>query len=80
MKTTARTVRRVDGRWLNKAIGQRVLALRKQRGLTAEQVGIGVGVTRAAVSNWELGNHGFPIETIYNIALFYGVSPRKLLP
>jgi len=81
MKTFARTVRRIDARWVNHEIGVRLRKQRVKKGLTLAQVGIGLGVSRAAVNNWELGNQeNFVVTTLYNLALFYGVSVKSLLP
>ncbi len=80
--TKTRTIRRADPVWINREIGKRLRALRAKRGYTLAEVGIGVGVSRAAVNNWELGKHqtNFVVTTLYNLALFYRVSVRKLLP
>jgi transcriptional regulator with XRE-family HTH domain len=82
MKTTMRVVARVNPRWLNREIGKRLRVVRKRKGLTLAEVGIGVGVSRAAVNNWELGQHqaNFVVTTLYNLALFYRVPVRRLLP
>lgn len=36
-------------------LGENILKLRKQRGLSQEQLGEQVDVTRQTISNWELG-------------------------
>ena len=75
------TVRRINVAWLNIQIGKRLRALRRSKNLTLTEVARGLGVTRAAVNNWELGiqqNH--VVTTLYNLALFYRVPIRKLLP
>lgn len=81
-KLETRTVRSVDTIWLNAEIGKRLRALRERRGLTLQQVSVGLGVTRAAVNNWELGRaqKNFVLTTIYNLALFYKVPVKRLLP
>ncbi len=81
LKMRIRTVRQIDPLWLNHEIGKRLRALRVAKGYTLAQVGIGLSVTRSAVNNWELGNQqGFMLTTLYNLALFYRVPVRKLLP
>lgn len=82
MKVRRRLVERIDPLWLNQRIGMKLRALRKSRGLTLAEVGIGLGVSRAAVNNWELAKHqsGFLLATLYNLALFYRVPPKSLLP
>lgn len=81
MKRT-KTVERIDPRWLNRQIGVKLRRLRHGRGLTTEEVSIAMGVTRAAVTNWELGKaqSGFLLERLYNLALFYRIHVRQLLP
>ena len=38
------------------AFSERLIKLRKQKGLSQEQLGAAVGVTRQTVSKWELGD------------------------
>ncbi len=82
VKTVTTTVRQVDRLWINVEIGKRLRALRKAKGYTLSDVGIALGVTRAAVNNWELGRaqRNFIVGTLYDLALFYRVPIRKLLP
>lgn len=84
MKVTKQvvTVRRVDNEWLMRELGRRLRDLLQSRGLTLQAVGDGLGVTRAAVNNWELGRsqHGFMLQRVYDIALFYKVPVTRLLP
>ena len=37
------------------ALGKNILELRKKKGLSQEQLGERVNVTRQTISNWELG-------------------------
>ena len=74
------TVKCINPAWLNRQIGMRLLRLRKTRGLTQAQVGIALRVTRAAVANWELGNQNFVVTTLYDLARFYRVPVKRLLP
>jgi transcriptional regulator with XRE-family HTH domain len=75
-----RTVKIVDAQSLNQEVGQRIRQVREKRGLQQAQLGAHLGLTRAAVSNMELGRHAIMLVHIYNIALFLGVPVRKLLP
>lgn len=53
---------------------QKLQELRKQRGLTQEELAKKLYVTRAAVSKWELGR-GYPnIDSLKDIAKFFSVS------
>ena len=83
MKVVSRVVTRkaVDAKWLNGEIGKRLRKERQRRGLTLQEVGNSLGVTRACVNHWELGSHANMLVTVvYNAALFYGVPVRRLLP
>lgn len=77
-----RTVRRADRRWIIREIGKKLRELREEKGYTLAQVGEGVGVSRAAVNNWELGKaqENFLLGTLYDLALFYDVPIARLLP
>ena len=63
---------------MNKSIlGSRIQALRKEKGITQEELGREVGVTAQAVSNWECG--GTPdAELLPRIAEYFGVSIDNL--
>ena len=53
--------------------------LRKQKGLTQEELANALYVSRTAVSKWEAGR-GYPsIQTLKNIAMFFGVTLDELL-
>lgn len=77
-----RTVKRADRRWINVEIGKRLRTMRESKGYTLAEVGEAIGVTRAAVNNWELGRsqNNFILGTLYDLALFYDVPIAKLLP
>ena len=58
---------------------ERLQALRKQKGLTQEQLAQQLFVSRAAVSKWESAR-GYPsIDSLKAIASFYGISIDELL-
>lgn len=53
--------------------------LRKQKGITQEELAVKLFVSRAAVSKWESGR-GYPnIDSLKAIAKFYGVTIDNLL-
>ena len=59
--------------------GQRLQDLRKQKGLTQEELANALYVSRAAVSKWESGR-GYPnIDSLKAIARFYSVTVDELL-
>lgn len=55
-------------------ISERLLTLRKQAGLSQQQVADAVGVTRQTVSNWELGQGAPALDRAAALARLYGVS------
>lgn len=58
---------------------EKLQLLRKQKGLTQEEVAAQLYVSRAAVSKWESGR-GYPnIDSLKAIAAFYGVTIDALL-
>ena len=60
-------------------LSKKLSALRKQRGLTQEELASSLFVSRAAISKWESGR-GYPsIDSIKTLARFYGVSIDALL-
>ena len=58
---------------------EKLQRLRKDRGLTQEELAEKLYVSRAAVSKWELGR-GYPnIESLKDLAAFFSVSVDELL-
>ena len=58
---------------------EKLQALRKQKGLTQEELADALYVSRTAVSKWESGR-GYPnIDTIKNIAKFFNLTVDELL-
>ncbi len=58
---------------------EKLQELRKQRGLTQEELAASLFVSRAAVSKWESGR-GYPsIDSLREIAKFFSVSIDELL-
>ena len=54
-------------------IGDKLKTLRKGRKLTQDQVAEAFGVTRGAISNFEIGKRHPDIKTLQAFATFYGV-------
>jgi transcriptional regulator with XRE-family HTH domain len=75
-----RTVRIVDARSLNRDVGKRIRLEREKRKLAQAEVGAHLGLTRAAISNIELGSHAIMLAHIYNLALLFEIPVRRLLP
>lgn len=58
---------------------QKLQTLRKQRGLTQEELAAALYVSRTAISKWESGR-GYPnLDSLKAIAAFFGVSVDDLL-
>lgn len=62
-----------------KMIGQFLAQLRKNRGLTQEQLGERLGVTNKTVSRWENGNYLPPVELLQSLSEFYGITINEIL-
>jgi len=59
--------------------GEKLQLLRKARGLSQEALAEQLGVTRQAVSKWELGDATPDLENVVALARFFGVSTDYLL-
>lgn len=60
-------------------VGKFIAQLRKERGLTQEELGQKVGVTNKTVSRWENGNYMPDIELLIPLGEILGVSVNELL-
>lgn len=60
--------------------GEKIKALRKQKGLTQTALGEMIGVQKNAVSKWECGRvEAIPTDTIKALASLFGVRPSYLI-
>lgn len=59
---------------MNYSIGHKLKTLRKGRKLTQEQAAEKLGITRATVSNYEVGRRSPHLSELKRIADFYGVG------
>ena len=59
---------------MNNSIGQKLKTLRKGRKLTQQEAADQLGITRATVSNYEVGRRSPHISELKRIADFYGVG------
>lgn len=59
---------------MNSSIGAKLKTLRKGRKLTQEQAAQALGITRASVSNYEVGRRHPHISELRRIGDFYGVG------
>ena len=60
-------------------IGQFLSKLRKEKGLTQDQLGERLGVTNKTVSRWETGTYLPPVEVLQLLSELYGVSINEIL-
>ena len=58
--------------------GERILALRKQAGLSQEQLAEKLEVSRQSVSNWENGLATPDTENVLRMSRLFGVSADRL--
>lgn len=60
--------------------GEMLKNLRKERGLTLEEVGEHLGITKSAIQKYESGEvKNIKLDTIKNLCLFYDVVPMTLI-
>ena len=57
-----------------KEIGQRIKALRKERGLTQEEFAEAINMTVSAISKMEVGNRVPSIDTFVLLSAFFSVT------
>ena len=60
-------------------IGKYLQELRKEKGLTQEQLAEHVGVARRTISRWETGSNLPDLDILIELSDFYNVDLRKLL-
>lgn len=59
-------------------LGQRITQYRKQLGVSQEELGARLGVSRQAVSKWETGAATPDMENLLALAREFGVSVAEL--
>lgn len=62
-----------------KKIGLFLAQLRKEQGLTQEQLGEKLGVTNKTVSRWETGTYLPPVECLQLLSSLYGITINEIL-
>lgn len=60
-------------------IGKFIARLRKERGLSQEQLGAIIGVTNKTISRWETGTYLPPAEMLMSMSKLFDVSINELL-
>ena len=61
------------------SIGKFIAELRKQKGLTQEQLGEQIGVSNKTVSRWETGVYMPPADALMKMSELFGVTVNELL-
>ena len=60
-------------------LGNRLAELRKQHGLSQEELADQLGVSRQAISKWERGEASPDTDNLIELARIYGISLDELL-
>ena len=60
-------------------IGKFICAMRKQQGMTQEQLGERLGVTNKTISRWETGKYMPDIDKLQELYAILGISINELL-
>lgn len=60
-------------------IGKFIAQLRKEQGLTQQQLGDRLGVTNKTVSRWETENYMPPVEILTELSEYFNVSINEIL-
>lgn len=61
-------------------VGERIKLLRMSRGLTQEELGLILGVTKGAIQKYENGQiKNFKVETIKGLTNYFGVPPVNFI-
>ena len=60
-------------------IGRFICTIRKQQGMTQEQLGERLGVTNKTVSRWETGKYMPDIDKLQELSAILGISINELL-
>lgn len=60
-------------------LGEKIHQLRKERGLSQEQLALQITVSRQAISKWELGEAVPDVDNIVQLSKIFGVSTDYLL-
>ncbi|MBQ9937985.1 MAG: helix-turn-helix transcriptional regulator, partial [Oscillospiraceae bacterium] len=60
-------------------VGKFIAQLRKEKGITQEELGRRIGVTNKTVSRWENGNYMPDIEMLQLLSEQFGVTIEELI-
>ena len=57
-----------------KAVGQKLVELRRERGLSQLEAAVGIGIDQTTLCCYETGRYCPKIDTAFKLANYYGVS------
>ena len=57
-----------------KRIGDFIATLRKEKGITQQELGDHLGVTNKTISRWETGNYMPPVEMLEELSNMYNMT------
>ena len=60
-------------------LSENLITLRQRRGISQENFGLAIGVSRQAVSKWETGESTPDIDKLEKISAYYGITIDALL-
>ncbi len=60
-------------------LGKKIFELRKKKGLSQEELGDKIGVTRQTISNWELGESGPNVDQLKSLSKELNISIDELV-
>ena len=60
------------------AFSEQLIKLRKQKGLSKEQLGAAVGVTRQTITSIEVGKYTASLPLAHKIAVYFGLSIEEV--
>jgi len=61
-------------------IGNRIKSLRAERSLSQEDLSLQLNLSRASISNIELGRHQIPLFLLYELSIFFKIGIHDLIP
>ena len=64
----------------NKYIGIELQQLRKKKGLTQEQLGNEIGLTRPSIINIEKGRQTMTMKNLYLICNYFNIESKQIMP
>lgn len=67
------------GKSYREAIGKAIAEARDERGMTQVELGVALGSSKNAVSNWERGQSAPTAESLRDLCHVLGVTPQRLL-